>query len=511
MGAVYILDCFDYYDYNYTIDERAKYLRAIILNGNYQPSQPLIYRIEKKFGICRHLVIPQPLDALVLQVITENICTQILKSQPSENAYYSRDKHNMRKPHEIDDYGFHWKTLWKKMQKQIYKFKEDKELIVVTDLSNYYDSIYMPELRKVISSFIDKKESVLDILFKIIEKISWVPDYLPYTGRGLPTTNLEGIRLLAHSFVFEIDEVLKEKSNESFTRWMDDIIIGVNSRDEAVNILSSTSDMLKSRGLALNLKKTSIYSAQEAEFHFLIKENKYLDNIDFDYHKKNGISKLSLELDRKLAKHLNENQDAKYSEKITKRYITAFTKINSKRLLKRLPELFNKLPGVRQNLLYYLTALGYSKRTSDIVLKLLDHLQLHDDISLFNVCKLITDWEVPLSKEAKEFIQSFIAKVKHFSIKRKKPFDFYCLVWIRTKYDHPDELIQFIVKYENIWKKHPFLRRQITSIMSRVLIYRKEWVTKFLQKQIATSETQVVSVANAILSFSEFDRIEKKL
>ena len=89
----------------------------------------------------------------------------------------------------------------------------------------------------------------MDILFKILEKISWLPDYLPYTGRGLPTTNLEGVRLLAHSFVFEIDAVLKNKSMESFTRWMDDIIIGVNTRDEAVNVLSSTSDILKSRGL----------------------------------------------------------------------------------------------------------------------------------------------------------------------------------------------------------------------------------------------------------------------
>ena len=77
-----ILDCFDYYDFNYNIDERAQLLRTIILNGNYQPSQPLIYRIEKKFGICRHLVIPHPLDALVLQVITENISKQILDNQP---------------------------------------------------------------------------------------------------------------------------------------------------------------------------------------------------------------------------------------------------------------------------------------------------------------------------------------------------------------------------------------------------------------------------------------------
>jgi|SRR5690554_530788 hypothetical protein len=511
LRRVDILDCFDYYDFNYNIDERAQLLRTVILNGNYQPSQPLIYRIEKKFGICRHLVIPHPIDALVLQVITENISKQILDNQPSDNAYYSRDKHNLRKPHEIDEYGFHWRKLWKQMQKQIYQFKEDKELIIVTDLSNYYDSIYMPELRKVISGFIDKKESVLDILFKILEKISWLPDYLPYTGRGLPTTNLEGVRLLAHSFVFEIDEVLKNKSNESFTRWMDDIIIGVNSRDEAVNVLSSTSDMLKSRGLALNLKKTNIYNSKDAEFHFLIDENQYLDSIDFDHHIKNGIRKISAELLGRLTKHLKNNLEAKYSEKITKRYITSFARLKSNQLLKRVPTLFNEFPGVRQNLLYYLSALGYSKRTSEIVLGILDKLKLHDDISLFNVCKLVTDWEVPLTNEAETFVKTFIDKVKSFSIQRKKPFDFYCLVWVKTKYEHPDELIKFIDDYDYIWKTHPFLRRQVTSIMGRVLNYRKERITKFLQSQIATSEPQVVSVANSILSFSELTVIEQKV
>ena len=511
LRRVDILDSFDYYDFNYNIDERAQLLRTIILNGNYQPSQPLIYRIEKKFGICRHLVIPHPLDALVLQVITESLSEKILNNQPSKNAYYSRDKHNLRKPHEIDEYGFHWRELWKKMQKQIYQFKEEKEMIIVTDLSNYYDSIYMPELRKVITGYIDKKESILDILFKILEKISWVPDYLPYTGRGLPTTNLEGVRLLAHSFVFEIDEVLKNKSNESFTRWMDDIIIGVNSRDEAVNVLSSTSDMLKSRGLALNLGKTNIYSSKEAEFHFLINENKYLDSIDFAFHLEHGIRKISSELLGKLTTHLKNNLSAKYAEKITKRYITSFSKLQSKQLLKKVPNLFNEFPGVRQNLLYYLSALGYSKRTSDIVLDILDKLKLYDDISLFNVCKLVTDWEVPLTKEADEFILSFIDKVKSFSIKRKKPFDFYCLIWVKTKYEHPDDLIKFVSDYDYIWKTHPFLRRQVTSIMARLLNYRKDEITKFLQTQIATSEPQVVSVANSILIFSNLTIIEQKV
>lgn len=254
-------DLYDHYDFNFNIEERAIAIRNEILNGTYKVSQPLIYRIEKKFGVCRHLVIPQPIDAVVLQTLVENIADKILVNQPSKNAFYSRDKHNMSFPHEVKEYGISWRQQWKKLQKQIYHFQNEKELIVVTDLSNYYDSIDLEELRKVFTSYSKIDEVLTDLLFRIIQEIAWKPDYLPYTKRGLPTTNIEGIRLLAHSFLFEVDEVIKRQTDNSFTRWMDDIVIGVNTRKEAIETVSSISDMLKTRGLALNLAKTNIYNA----------------------------------------------------------------------------------------------------------------------------------------------------------------------------------------------------------------------------------------------------------
>jgi hypothetical protein len=506
-----ILDIFDHYDFNYNIEERAILLRNDLLNGTYQCSLPLIYRIEKKYGICRHLIIPQPIDALILQIITEELSSEIIKKQPSLNAFYSQDKHNVGKPHEIYEYGFHWRELWKKMQKQIYKFSEEKELIIVSDLTNFYDSIDINELRKKITSYVDDKEVLIDILFKIVEKISWLPDYLPYTNRGLPTTNIEGIRLLAHSFLFELDAILKEKSKDSFTRWMDDIVIGVNTREEAIETLSSASDILKSRGLALNLGKTDIYDPISAEFNFLIDENKYLDSIIFDKLIKSKKVSLETELKKRFKAHLKNNLKARYSEKITKRYITAFGKLNSEKLLSEMPTLYEEFPGIRQNLLIHLSQLGYKKKTSDTVLKILDKLLLYDDISLFNICKLITTWDVKIDDNGDLFLKDFNEKINSFSIKRKNPFDFYCLLWVKSKYEHPDKLYNFIIRYENIWQTKPFLRRHVTAIMARLLPFKEDKVRLFLEKQISTGETQIVSIANHILTFSILDRVESKV
>ena len=118
---------------------------------------------------------------------------------------------------------------------------------------------------------------------------------------------------------------------------------------------------------------------------------------------------------------------------------------------------------------------------------------------------------IPINEDSEKFIVDTIKKVENFSKSRKEPFDFYCILWLRTKYNHPEDLFNFIFKYENIWKTHSFLRRQTTAIMSRLLLYKEERVITFLNKQIATAEPNIVSVATSILNFRNIKNIETKV
>lgn len=504
-----LIDLFDHYDFNYNIEARAVALRSEILNGNYKVSQPMIYRIEKKLGVCRHLVIPQPIDALVLQILVEHVSDKILLNQPSKNSFYSRDRHSVPKPHDTDEYYFNWRTQWKKMQKKIYKFNKENELIVVTDLSNYYDSIDIKELRKVFTSYTKIEEVVIDLIFRIIEEISWKPDYLPYSSRGLPTTNIEGIRLLAHSFLFEIDSVIKDMTTDSFTRWMDDITIGVNSRKIGIETISVISDMLKSRGLALNLSKTNIYNEEEAYYQFQIKANRYIDSIEkqintIDY------EKTGKELDKRFDQHFKDKAP-KYWDKIAKRYITLYGKLKYKNLLDNLPQIYVEHPALRPNLIIYLQSMGYSKKASNKVLKIINSIDIFDDRSLFQLCLLVTQWEVPTDKSAKLFLKQFENFIVEFSFKRGISSDFYCVLWYKSKYSHPKELLSFIQKYKNKWLKDSFLRRQVTAILSRLLPYDSETVHEILQSQLVSGISNTVSLAHQVLAFSEIEKLDKKL
>ncbi|MBI3755644.1 MAG: RNA-directed DNA polymerase [Deltaproteobacteria bacterium] len=503
-------DLYDHYDFNYNIEERAVAIRSEILNGTYKVSQPLIYRIEKKFGVCRHLVIPQPIDSLVLQSLIENIAEKILANQPSENAFYSRDKHNVNHPHKIDEYGLSWRKQWKQLQKKIYKFNEDKELIIVTDLSNYYDSIDIKELRKVFTSYTQIDEVLIDLLFKIIEEISWKPDYLPYSGRGLPTTNIEGIRLLAHSFLFELDEVIKQKTNNSFTRWMDDIVMGVDTRKEAIETISAVSDMLKSRGLALSLAKTNIYSDNEGYYHFQIEANRWIDEIETTKKSDRDYKKICIELHKRFKKHFKD-KGAKYWGKIAKRYITTYGKLKATALITILSEIYVEYPELRVNLLIYLSQIRKKKKTSEVVIQILKSIDIFDDLSLYQLCSLVTQWEIPINDQSKLFLKEFEKMIIDFSFKRKIPSDFYCILWFKAKYSHPEELLKFINKYQNLWQTDSFLRRQVTSILSRLVITNSEAVEKLLFNQISSGITNTVTLANQIFHFSKIERLDKKL
>jgi len=271
MRALHILDLHDYYDFNINIESKASEIRNQIIGAQYRASSPLIYRLEKRFGICRRLMVPNPSDALVFQIITDHLYPLVKKAQPSEKAYYSRDRHVLKLPHEFRDLvGYPWHILWPKFQKDIWKFTDECDFLITTDITDFFDNIGLRELRSIVSSKIDTDEVILDLLFNIIEQLSWTPDYLPVSLKGLPTINLEAFRLLPHLMMFEVDEVVDVQAKGNFVRWMDDINMGIDTRESGYQLLGDINDVLKSRGLALNISKTNVYTSDEAKQHFFV-------------------------------------------------------------------------------------------------------------------------------------------------------------------------------------------------------------------------------------------------
>ena len=462
-----IKDLYDYYDFNYNIEIISKQLREEILTGKYKPDAPLFYKLEKKFAICRHLTIPSPSDSLILQTIVEHLSSQLKEKAPSKQALYSRDKHNLKLPHEMES-GYPWFILWKKYQKEIYKFSKDYSYLVVTDIANYYDNIDLRELRAVISEKLSIDEVVLDFLFNLIQELMWVPDYLPKRTRGLPTINQECVRFLAHVFLFEIDEVLKDKTNDNFVRWLDDINLGVETKQDGKLILSALNDVLKSRSLALNLSKTLIYTSDEAEENYLFNENVYLSEFTIAKPGDHQYPQTTLEIESSFKKHLNKSHLKNWS-KVTKRYFTIASKLQTRRLLKYSFDLFQDYPDIRPKILFYISSLGFKKRSAEILHNILDNVNYYDDITLFNLVQVITEWIIPKTKTGYSYIKVFDRKLQGYESR----FDLYCYLWFSAKYLPQNKLLSLIHNTKDKWLYDSFLSRQIASLLPRIYNFRR--------------------------------------
>jgi hypothetical protein len=504
MRALDISDLHDYYDFSSSITEKTKEIRNQILKAQYNASSPLIYRLEKRYGICRHIMIPTPSDALVFQTITEYLAPLVIKSQPTKKAYYSRDKHVLQLPHQFQPTRYPWFILWPRFQKDIWKFTNECSYLVVTDITNFFDNIGLRELRHIVSSYVKVEEVILDLLFNIIEQLSWVPDYLPTSLKGLPTINTEAFRLLPHVMLFEVDKVLNKNSHGNFVRWMDDINIGVNSKEKAYTMLGNINDVLKSRGLALNLSKTDIYTSDEAKIHFLFDENTYLDQTeklkisDADFHQK------QLDFLNHFRSHL-KNSHLKNWDKVIKRYFNISANFRTRGLIKYSYELFINNPSIRSNILYYFSKLGFSKSISDIIIDLLNDLKRYDDVTLYDICKLITDLQIPRSKNGIEFIKT----VRKFLDKSKTGFDLYCNIWFLSKYGEPYELMNLIESTKEQWRNEQFMARQVVSVLPRLFKFNETITTRLLEEQMSAGPRDAASVATNLHTLLNIENLSK--
>ncbi len=143
MRSLEIRDLHDFYDFNYAIEARTRAICDVVASGFYRASPPLVYRSEKKLGITRHMLVPSPQDALVLQALTDALYADVSAAQPSGHAYYARARHSLKLPHEIRAaVGYPWQLLWPKFQQEILEFSRAYPYLVSTDIANYFVSVY---------------------------------------------------------------------------------------------------------------------------------------------------------------------------------------------------------------------------------------------------------------------------------------------------------------------------------------------------------------------------------
>jgi hypothetical protein len=338
-------------------------------------------------------------------------------------------------------------------------------------VANYYDNVDHQNLRKVLSSIFLCDEVILDFLFMMLQGLSWTPDYLPSSGRGLPQVDFDAPRLLAHAFLFEVDAFLKKETNDHFLRWVDDITIPADSTSEAGALLHGVDELLMTRGLRLNTGKTIILDAGDAVKHFWRDENNFLDVFQGRVHRlRQGGRSLRQEhaqLRRRFERFKSMGRNGAWS-KILKRYFTAFEDLDDSYLEKEFGDIIREVPEVRWWTLRYYARLGPSERRFAEMRFFLEDEHIVDDVSIFQVAEVVVAWKLApkgqLLKEVRQLARNFGRG--HFA--RRSEMFFLAGIWLLAKYGSQQELQAHILLSKKTWSVSSYLARQVAAATARL-------------------------------------------
>jgi hypothetical protein len=442
----------------------------------YQPSTPVRVLLEKSKGLCRQLVIPDPVDALFLQSMVNAILPAVLRNQPNRNAFYQAQSHKFSKTRSerISESEYGSLQSWLAFQKAVFKFTKLHKYLIVTDVANFFDYVDFRELRSIYGSFDGVNEDVLDFIFFILGNYNWQPDYMPDRNVGLPQMNFDAPRLLAHSFLFELDSYLTKVAIGSYARYMDDMDIGVASVGEAKKILRDVDLVLQSRGVRLNSGKTNIMTSAEAMVHYFVKDNLSLDMVEraierkilkFPLMPRSTLVKRELNfLTSKLVKSFATDGYFNHGngDKVLKRYLTLSIKYGFAIDDATSQAIIFLRPSLREYAMRCLCFYGYTLKRYEIIRNYLLSGHCIDDASVFAGAKAIVDFNCPNTIALKSDVRSLAA-----DLSRRGKVGLTAALWLLSKYGTQKELIALIKDFMPVWSTDNWVGRQVGALYPR--------------------------------------------
>ncbi|MCA1971383.1 MAG: RNA-directed DNA polymerase [Caenispirillum sp.] len=479
MREQYINDGIENFDFHIARNQECKNLSRLILKGNYIPDKAQRILVEKSKGLCRQLVIPTARDALVLQCLSDSLYKNIKDKAPTKQAFFEPKDHRFsltKITSSASGYGTY--ASWINFQRALFNFSKERKFVVATDISNYYDSISYTHLRNVIAPIAGVEECVLDMLIYVLGSLLWQPDYMPVVEIGLPQINLDAPRLLAHCFLYELDAFLASDPNRDFVRFMDDIDIGVDSLADAKKILKSVDLVLQTRQVRLNSGKTLILKQADALRHFRIRENARLDMLKARLERKRKagapmrleVRLIELRIRRGLS---NGAFDDGNGEKILKRWIGLAASVGAVIQPKQLQRLFLLRPTIRSAVCAYVRQFDLTPGRAKALALVAESGLIVDDAALVDLANHLVETAVTTTHKRHTYLSSIIS-----SLDTSTYYGLYCKLWLQSKYDTRENLLETIRSTRETWVLHERLGRVIGAFVP-IFTDAPEWNAYF--------------------------------
>jgi hypothetical protein len=469
-------DLLFYYDYRRGINDRADLLSSVIAKGNYRPKASLPISISRSDLLARHMHIPHPDDALVLQCISESLLPLIEKQKPSPNALFARSHQEHAGLHKSTQQSIYpWFRLWPRYQMKILNFAKVRQLLVVTDVQNFFDSVGFAFIRRQIVAEIKHSQTIVDLMLLLFENFIRRDMYAPITLQGIPTIDVDAPRLVGHALLFDIDRYLKQRTNKCFARWLDDINFGVNTVKEARELIRHVDAILRKVGLRLAGGKTQILSYDEARRYLQADENQRLNVIENTFKKK----KISATLARRICLGFTRFRKADrygYWDKVMRRYYGFVARANAnvssksvalRNLLRQIEAISNidfsqfTATDYRESIIRFWQTLRPTDARIRRYIELFKDSQGYDDATAFALANMLLD--LPLTgKQTRMVIRSLIRLIPSAT----SAGFYYGACWFLAKHGSARDIVEFLARTENLWASNYFFARQAVVLWS---------------------------------------------
>jgi hypothetical protein len=154
-------------------------------------------------------------------------------------------------------------------------------------------------------------------------------------------------------------------------------------------------------------------------------------------------------------------------EKVYKRYLNLFGRLQDPVLQSRVPPLLKLKPGLRGTCCRYYASLGFSRARLAHFEEFLRSGMCVDDSTPFEIVRTIISWDVPRSP----ILRNAIVQLAHDGFLRDHEATIAgltCSVWLLAKYGTSEEIHAFITNAEKHWKRSHWLARQIAAVVPRL-------------------------------------------
>lgn len=220
------------------VEELCK-LEQEILNGTYTSKPPMIAQIHER-GKTRIIHSQHIRDRIVHKIINQQVLKPIFHKQFIYTNFASQNNKGTSLARKI--FKCHLNRAYRKWKKDFY--------VLQIDMKNYFASIPHWQIEKLIRKKITDERVI---------KLCLEPMKTFKNGRGL-SLGSEMNQTYALLCLDELDHKIKEHYHiKEYGRYMDDLYLFSNKKEELQNILQDVIRYLDILGICINKKKTNIF------------------------------------------------------------------------------------------------------------------------------------------------------------------------------------------------------------------------------------------------------------